>query len=224
MASRAKTVNDLMVDFGKTSPDARAKIDKKVGEITVDLLSQNEGRFKALEKTVSISILTSTREYRLPADFNTAKRTFFEVDDDGNFIAECSVLTKSEIHRRYNDGRYAGYRLCFIKHITDNTAGPGLYLVLAADAPGAKTWEFDYYREPAETDAEVIRNTKILKQGVKADLIEFNLRAADDMVIYLRMREGFKEDVEKYLTKTRVIPPRNVIILNTLMNVIADGK
>lgn len=223
MASPAKIVQDLMDEFGKTAPTVRARFESIVGEITVDLLSQNEGRFKDLEKSTSLSIVTTTRQYRLPADFNTVKHTFYEVNSDGEFVAECAIVPKADVHRRLEQGRYAGYRLAYIQELKSHADGPGKYLILAGDADEAMTFELDYYRIPLETDTSVIRNESILKRGVRSRLADMNPLVRIDLDIYERMKLGFKEDVRKHVTHLSIAPPRKAIKTNKYLHKIARG-
>jgi len=212
MSSKATIVQRLMDEFGKDSQAARQQIEQAVGEITVDLLSQNQGRFLGLEKTLSITINNTDTEYRLPADFNTAKKTFYEVNSDGDYIAECMCLSKSEVQNRMSEGAYSGYRLAYIRRNILGASGRGDYLVIA-DAPDeTKYFEFDYYREPTENDTDVIRNDHIVMTGARGLLPQFvdMDRAAYQTGIYSRMRDGFREHPEKRKTKRIMLPSKRI--------------
>ncbi len=223
MASTDVIVEELMREFGKSSSNIRMRIEEKVGDIVVDLLTQNDGRFKSLEKTQTISIVVGTKEYRLPVDFNTAKKTFYEVNSDGNIIEECSIVPKANIHRRKMEGRYAGYRIGRIQHFDSHEDGRGMYLVLADESPENTTFEFDYYRMPTKTDTDLIRSPDIIKTGVRKSFPEYNINANYDLEIYLRMKSGFKENPEKFNTTITINPSRRAGSHNRSMRDIGNG-
>lgn len=223
MASRASIVEGRMQAYGKSSAEARAKIDAKVGMITVDLLTQNQGRFTGLQKSQNISIVSGTRRYKLNADFNTARETFNELDSDGNPDSECRVINKAQLLKRLRQGRYSGVRLAWIEEDKDGADGPGKYLVLGADPTESTTYEFDYYRKPTENDTELISNTYILETGVDANMPEFDPQADYKLTIYLKMRDGFREDPELTQPNLHFTPCDRAIRHNKRMHDIGGG-
>lgn len=223
MASTAVIVNEIMAEFGKSDSHTAARIEQKVGDIVIDLLSQNKGRFKGLEKTQTISILEDEREYRLSPDFNTAKQTFYEVDDDGNFKNECMVVTKGDVHRRSSEGELINSRMGYIKFFDTHTSGRGIYLVLATDPGEATIYEFDYYRKPTRKDTDLIRTPETIKLGTRGSFPALNQKAEYDLAVYERRKQGFKESPEKYKPKMSIKPTRKTSRFNRSMRNIGKG-
>lgn len=225
MASRPVIVADMLREFGKDTPAAMAKIDQIVGDVTIDLLSQNEGRFKKLSRSATLTFVTDQIETILPADFNSIKQTFAEVDSEGKFIAECHVLAKAAVFRRLAEGRYAGYRLAHIEEQTDDVNGPGYYLVVA-DAPSeTKYFSLDYYRKPTGNDTDIITNVDAIKNGIRSRVGEWigKDQSSYYQEIYFRMRSGFAEEPEKTVTDIVTEPNRRVARHNQKMHNIGSG-
>lgn len=224
MPSKAAIASEIMVEFGKSDSQTAARVEQKVGDITIDLLSQNQGRFKGLEKTQSISIESGTSEYKLNTDFNSAKEQFYEVNSSGIVVAECTLTTSREINRRIVEGETVTHRMCFIKYYDSHDSGKGVYLVLAEEPTESATYEFEYYRKPTVEDTDIIRNTEIIKLGTRAGFPEFNPKAAYELGIYERRKEGFKEEPEKYNPKMVVKPSRRTSKFNRIMRTIGGGS
>jgi hypothetical protein len=212
-----------MEEFGKKSPDFRTRLELLAGNITVDLLSQNEGRFRGLDRTQLITAQSGDSRFRLNADFNTAKKTFFQVDSAGTFIAECALVSKAEIHRRIVEGRYSGYRLGYVVNDAEGEEEGLWYLVLAETPSDTTYYEFDYYRQPTSNDTHIIRNPEIIKQGIRSRLADINPNVQNDSITYERMRQGFIEDPEKYATNIDLLPPRRTMRHNAQMYDIGKG-
>lgn len=210
MATKAQIVQQLMAEFSKTSSSARGRTETIVGEITVDLLNQNESRFDALSKSYSINLVAGTTKYKLPTDFKTAKTTFYETDSDSNYKAKCLCLSKSEVFRRIDEGAYTGYRLAYIERDVDGPNGRGDYLVFADDPDETKYIYFEYYRHPTEDDTDIIRNTHILKTGCRGGLPDLVPGGPDRSsyysAIYERMKMSFR-DVSTKRTTARIMTP-----------------
>lgn len=223
MADTAQLVNELAREFGRADQKAKTQIESWIGEIVVDLLGQDEGRFKSLEKTETIVINTTDTEYILPADFNTAKKTFSEVDDDGNWIGDCAVVAKKRIHRQLKTGKYAGYRLGYIKQAATVGGTPGYYFVIQAPPTVAAIFDFDYYRMATALDADLIRNPRIIKMGVRGQAIEYNPKADYHEAIYISMKKGFRDAPERFLTRLELLPSRRVARRNRNMRRYGGG-
>ena len=223
MSTTTQIVDEVMRELGITGNINRTRVESACNETVVDLLSQNEGRFKGLEKSTTISITTGEKFYKLPVDFNAMKATFYEIDDDDEFIAQCAVVAKSEVIRRKSESRYAGERIAYVERRTDQAAGPGYYLVLADDPDDDTSFVLDYFRIPTQYDTDLIRNPTIVKRGVKGMVGVLNPLAHVDLEIYYRMRDGFKEEVRQLRTHIRTQPPRSAIRHNKKMRKIARG-
>lgn len=224
MASRAFIVDGLLRETGKTSPAVRADIDRKVGEITLELLSQNDGRFKGLEKTQVISVVADTQQYKLNADFFTAKKSFHEVDSDGNFVAKLSIVSKSELFNRKTEDAYAGIKLGYIEFLTSGPSGRGYYMHLGADPTDTATYHFDYYREPTTADTDIIRKIVILQHGVRASLPQYFENAEYEAGIYVRRLQGFKESPDINVTDAMITPNPRIAKHNQRMHKIGQGR
>lgn len=224
MASKPLLVSELMEEFGKKSPDFRARLELLAGNITVDLLSQNEGRFRGLDRSQLITAQSGDSRFRLNSDFNTAKKTFAQVDASRVFVAECAIVGKGEVHRRITEGRYSGHRLAYVVNDAEGEE-EGLWCLVLASAPSETTYyEFDYYRQATANDTHIIRNPEIIKAGIRSRLADLNPNVQNDVVIYERMKQGFVEDPEKYATNIDLLPPRRTMRHNAQMYDIGKGQ
>lgn len=206
MASRAEITADLLEEFGKSSDAARAKIDRWVGDITVDLLSQNEGRFKGLKIDYHITVSTSEKAYKLPANYNSAIKDFVQLDSNGDFVDKLMIVSETTLWERRNQGYYAGAKLAYIAYLPDGDDGPGWYLILGDEPGAAGTYRFSYYRKPTANDTNVIINTNIIKEGVRSKAAEYYPNWSVSAGTYARMRQGFKEHPERHGVAPKVYP------------------
>ncbi len=222
MASKEQVVNDILQELGKSSSELRERLFQLAGEITVDLLNENDGRFHGLSGTETISIVKGVRRYRLPAKFKTPKKVFCEVDSNGEILANCYVQQKATIRRKIGEGKILAYRLCYIDY-TKETTGPASYLILAASPPANTIYEFEYYRKATINDASCIENESILKTGIRGRLDPHtNPNQRTDLVVYYRMKEGFREPIES-MGEINTDLPGLTEERNALMNKIAKG-
>lgn len=168
MASNATIVKEMMDEFGKSSPEVQRRIQRVVDEVTIDILSNNEGRFRRLAKTATITVTSASKQYRLPHDFNTAKNYFNELDSDGEFVAERSIVSESMFYQRKGDADYTGSMWAMIETLQDHADGPGEYLILNALPDDTGYYKFPYYRKPVKNDTDIITNVRVVKSGVRA--------------------------------------------------------
>lgn len=223
MSSMAQIVNELMEEFGKTAPEVGARISQKVGEITIDLLSQNGSRFKGLEKTTTLTINTTDTSYALPANFCTAQPTFLELDSSGEFVRELEIVSQAEFYRRKSEARFTEHRLCFIEWRTETT-GRLAYLVLGTAPTTATTYKFFYWREAHAGDTDLIKNPAIVKKGVRAGLSDLNPNYMADLAAYNNMRVHFRENVMRTTTSgVQLKPSLRTQRHNLLMHKIGGG-
>jgi len=208
MASPARIVDGLMADCGKSSPEIRARIERKVGEIALEMLSQNEGRFYALAKNQEISIRAgTTREYLLDTDFFCTKPEFDIYDEDGDFLRVGYILSKAEIRDRRRADAPLGSNICYIEYQKDGVSGRGWYLILATNPTENMTYDFEFYREPTEKDVSAIKDIGMLKSGVRAGLPDlFEETAEVDAHKYLSRLEGFHEKISRTIPTVIMTP------------------
>lgn len=226
MASTSQIVNDLMDEIGKDSPDIAHALELTVGEVVVELLGQNEGRFSSLSKTETLSILTTQTRYILPADFNTAKVTSTEVDTDGTLKGIIYIMPKAEIQERLVRGGAAHARFCYVEFSEDgyNGDGRGYYLTLAKEVTENTTYEFEYYRKPVTTDVDLIRNPGSIKRGVRANSPKYFPENNDvNMAIYENVKKGFSDKPQRYATSILVTPSPQTSRRNVRMHRIGRG-
>lgn len=227
MATKSKITSDILAEIGKDSPVLRRKVETLVGDITVDLLNQNYGRFSRLEKTIDITLLSGDKYYKLPNDFNTVKKTFFQVDSMGEFIARCEIQAEVEVFANIADGEYTGIRLAYIKELDRDHAddGAGTYLIIASEPTETIYYRFTYYRMPTENDTDLIRSEKIIKTGVRAELPEYYEKAEYYSAIYEeKMKPNFKEGKSRRKTVNIIRPSRRIAAMNKRMYNIGQGK
>ena len=207
MASKSQIVGEMMDEFGKSSSSVRSRIDRVVGEITVDLLSQADGRFPELEEFQEITITTSDIAYKVNSDFNAAKTPMIEVNSSGTFLRKISIVGRTEYYNRQADPtRYPGYTYAMVKYDDDGDDGAGDYLTLGSVADETRYFQFPYYRKATVDDTDLIRNTTILKTGVRSMFPEFNINYANDGKAYDGMRRGFKPSPKKRITNIFMRP------------------
>jgi hypothetical protein len=223
MASTAQIVEDILVEIGKRGTAVRRKVETAVNDTVVDMLQQNDGRFRGLAKTQTINVLADTVEYKLNADFNTAKDTFAEYDSDDEFVARVFVLTKSEIHNRLAEGAPVHRLMSYIEFYESHTNGRGNYLILSQDPTTTHIYKFDYYREPTPEDTDIIRKTAILKHGIRGRLPDYYEQAEYESAIYLRMLQGFRESAERFVTDMIITPPARIGANNDLSHKVGSG-
>ena len=226
MASTSKVTNDIMQEIGKTSSALRMKIEGYVGDVTVDLLSQNAGRFTRLEKSLDISFAAGVKYYKLPANFNTIKNTFFQIDSDGDFIAKCEVRTKGEIYRNIADEEYSGIKAAYIQELNRDKGpdGAGLYLILASEPTEIVYYNIEYYRFPLTTDTDLIKNVKLLKNGVRAELPDYYDKAEIYSHIYENGKMKFRENKRRRKTVNILMPSKRAGAHNKRMHDIGGGR
>lgn len=226
MASKAHLVGLLLKESGKDSPTVQKEIEQKVGEITVELLQQNDGRFKGLLREQTITVAVGTSAYLLNPDFHTAMKTAHEVNSAGKVVRKLTVISRAEYISRLDEGAYAGELMAYIDFLEDGPQERGYYLIFGDTPTATAIYKFPYYREPTENDADVIRKFNIVKRGVRGSLPHlFPTTALLDAEIYLRHLEGFKERAEKFRTTAGIIVPApRVGAFNRRMNDIGQGK
>lgn len=222
--SPAAVVQMIMEEFGKKDADLQKRVAIAVGDVTIDLLSQNESRFRKLQKTYTITISAGTKAYILPSDFKTAQKKFIQVDSSGDFVAELEIVTERDILLRQSEDTEVSAKSAFIEYRADGTDGPGQYLVLGAEPTATGYYKFYYYRVPTAADTDIIDNVTILKTGVKARFPVNNPLAAQDLIVYEKMRSGFIETPETHTTQMVMRPSSRVSKHNRMMHDIGRGN
>lgn len=230
MASKAQIVDDIMLDIGKSTPKVREMIEQHVGDVTVELLSRQKGRFKSLEETETITLNTSYDHYKLPSDYGAASKTFVQVDDNDDYVRTLKIESEEAVYERMRKGEYAGVWIGWVKHLnTGPTArgysGRGWYLRLPTEPDDTGFYKFFYYREPTEEDTDLIRNQSIVKKGVMGRLSRsLNANAEQDAGIYENMKRGFKEDITRHQPQVKIHPNARIVRHNAMMHKIGKGR
>jgi hypothetical protein len=218
MASNAEITKELMAEFGQSSPLVAQRVERAVGEVTIDILSQNDCRFERLAKVSTISLLTTSKAYKIPGDFATIKGPMIQVDSSGDFIREIEVISQQEYYRRMADADYPGLWYAMIETKMDGASGPGDYLTLNDEPDATGTYKFFYYRKPQVTDTDLIINTRAVKEGVRAMFPEYNPDAGQSLVIYERMKSGIRESPATRVTQMALMPSKATQRLNRKMH------
>jgi len=216
-------VDRLISDSGKTGPEIQAKIERKVGEVALEMLQQSGGRFRTLSRTQEISINTTDLQYKLNSDFFTARTSCAEYDSSGNFVRLIYIVGKTEVLHTIENNAPAAANMCYIEFNHDGSDGRGNYLVLADEASTSCTYKFEYYREPTENDIDAIEEWSLLMRGVRASLPEFFTTAEVDAHIYLRKLGHYQEDIGRVLTDVRMVPDQRTSKRNRLSHKIGRG-
>ena len=223
MASTAQITEDLLIEIGRRGTAVTREVESAVRDTVVDLLEQAEGRFRGLEKTQTISIVSGTKEYKLNADFGTTKDSFAEYNSDGDFAGKVYIFTKSEVQNRLSESAPTSRRMGYIQFYESHASGRGSYLILSVEPTESVTFEFDYYRNPTPDDTDIIRNTSILKHGARGRLSKYFDDAEYNMGIFLRMRSGFRETPERVVTDMIITPSARTGTHNKLLHKAGAG-
>lgn len=222
MASPAKIVSDLMNEAGKMAPEIQIKMESIVGEVTVDLLSQNGSRFAGLEKSKTLTITTSATSFILPADFRTAQPSLIEQTSDEAFVRELDVFSEREYYRRRADAGFRQDRVCYLE-LKVVSGSKRWYLTIGASPSSTKYYKFFYWREAQANDTDLIPNETMVKHGVRSNFPELFPNFMASIAIYGNMREKFKEDVGRLSTNMRIRPSLRVERINRVMHKIGRG-
>lgn len=224
MSSKALLTSKLMNEFGKDSPDVRNRVDMAISEVVVDLLNQNQSRFRKLGKTEDLTLTPSDTRLKLPSNFKTVNDPFIQVDSDENFLNEVEVVTEREFYRRKGDSNYGGTNYAYIKYNAQGASGAGDYLIFDLAPSVTRYYKFFYFRFPDENDADFIENESIVKDGVRAQFPEF----VPDSLMYAQKYEGkkarFKENPETRSTIDIMKPSKMQQRRNRKMHSIARGE
>jgi hypothetical protein len=224
MASNSQLTQEIMDDIEKSSVQVRKKVQRLVGDITVDILSQNESRFTRLGKNYTLTYTSSDTAQRVPSDFASARPVSLIVNSDDEFVAEIEVVTENAFFQRKGDVNYTGSIYAYIENRTGDQ-GPGEYLVLNASPSATLYIKFMYYREPLRTDTDIITNTMAVKEGVKGSLTRDTYPDSEkSMAIYLRMKPGIKESPTARSTHMAISPNPPTKRLNQRMHDIGRGN
>ena len=224
MASNAEITTELMAEFNQSSPLVRQKVERAVGEVTIDILSENDCRFERLSKVQTISILTTSKSYKLPGDFATIKGSMIQVGSTGDFVREIEIISPQEYYRRLGDADYPGLYYAMIETKMDGASGPGDYLTLNDEPDEAGTYKFFYFRKPQVTDTDLIIKTRAIKEGVRAMFPEYNPDAGQSLVIYEKMKSGIKESPATRVTHMALMPSKRQQEVNRKMHRIGRGQ
>lgn len=226
MATAAEITQELMEEIGKMSPDVETSLLRAVEDVTVDLLSQNEGRFEGLRRRQEITIDSTKSQYRLNSDCNAVKSPCIRKNSSGTIVGEIDIITDDDYNYRVMEGttRYPANTFARTEYLENGSDGPGFYLVFSDELTDAGTLEVPYYRYAKETDTGLIRNTSIVKAGVRGRRPAYwpAVHYAE-MGAYLRMRSGFKESPGKKKTKARVLLSKKKRQFNRRQDRIARG-
>jgi hypothetical protein len=202
-------VEKLMGDLGKDSAQARSLIDKAVGDITKDLLSQDGGRFFGLEKYQDITISTTETRYILNKDFNTIRSKAVRLSSTQVFLGDFFVVSFDDFFERQADTSvYPGQYYGRIEKLDSGPSGAGMYLIIG-DVPDKTSYiRVFYFRKPTENDSDLIRNEFILETGAKSQLKSLNPDWELHLKIYFKMREGFREHIARQVNELSFKPSR----------------
>lgn len=222
MASPGLIVEEMMAEFGKSSGAVRRRVTLAVAEITIDILNQNESRFRKLEKESTITLVIGTDAYRLPADLRTIRPIFIQLDTDGNFAAEWEIVSTPEFYRRKGDTEYRGQNYAHIE--TRQSPTPGEYLVFDTAPTAAGSCKTFYYRRPLGGDTDIIENVAAIKEGVRTRFPKFVENAEIRIMTYEKMKSGIAESPETRTTGMVLKPSRRDQRINRLSWKIGRGQ
>lgn len=226
MASTLELIQALAQEFGKQSPEVLRDIEQKIGEITIDILSQNDCRFAGLRKSQTVTVTAGTTSYKINADFASLGRYPTIVDSNGDFVDKFTIVDEGEFVARADQGGYATKRFGRIEARDQGASGPGFYLELAEDWGETGYIKIPYYRKPTATDTELINNLACVKNGVRQFFGQFIGSEKADIAarVYLGQRSGIKESAARTTTGLFVKPPIRTQKHNLLMHKVGRGQ
>jgi hypothetical protein len=160
-----QAVMELAQEFDVTDPGVISEIQSHVQDVTVQILSQNDGRFSVLESDEVLTITANTEDFLLPPEFNTAQDNNYIVDANSAYIADFNLVTKKEHFRRLREGTYETSRHGFI--IAKDSPTPGLYLRLGTVWTEDGYIQLFYYRKATGWDTDLIKEPSLVKDGVR---------------------------------------------------------
>lgn len=226
MASQAYIVQRILDRLGKRSMEVERRVETEIESITVDLLSQNEGRFTALENEQSFTFAADDLKKILPANFNTAGE-LTEVDSDGLYVAECTLTTRKQVRRDLStSGAYVGYRKAYIDELpASSSQSAGNYLILAAAPNETKYLLLQYFRKPTGNDTDKIRNWTLIELGVLGRMpVSLWEQAQGYMVAYEQAKLGFTEETDKTAPNRVTLPNPVIVNHNVRQHYIGRGR
>lgn len=207
MAAGSEIVADLMEEIGKMSPDVETSLMEAVGDVTVDLLSQNEGRFEGLRRRQTITIDSSKTQYKLNSDCNRVKSPCLRYNSSGEPAGRIDIVNEEEYYYRLeNATQYPTNSFAKVERLEAGNDGPGYYLIFKDELTDVGTIQLFYYRYAKETDTDIIRNPEIVKTGVRSKRPQYwPATSREEMIIYFKMRSAFKENPQAKTTRDRVL-------------------
>lgn len=222
MSTNAEMTEIMMDDIGKSSLQVRKRVTAAVGETTVDLLSQNDGRFRRLAKFTTITLNTTDTVYKLPSDFHTVKN-IVEQNADGDFLRKIEIVSDTEFHGRAGNTDYGGQYYCYIEYRRTGASGPGEYLILSEVRTATAYYKFSYYRVPTANDTDIIPNDSVLKEGVRSKLGNLAADARNSLLVYTQNKPNIIESVEHVTTGLVIKPSKKSQARNRQMRKIGQG-
>lgn len=211
MASKSFILDSLLNECGKDSPQVREQMSQKIGEITLELLSQNRGKFFGLKKVTTLSITADTTQFKLPADYHTISIDSCEVNvTTGAYIQDVHVLEKSDIRERIRESAHYDCHYGYIEKLEAGPEGRGFYLTLAVASTQVRSFEIEYFRRPTENDTDVIVEYTLIQRGVRAQYPSLFKTAEVDRHIYVARLPRFVEKRQRNVTGSYVLPPKRI--------------
>ena len=222
MATVAALVEEIMLELGKDSIEIRTRVEAEIRNVVVDLLSANDGRFPRLETLFSFTLAASAVKQELPADFNTESSKFIETDDSGKKLREILCMPEADYYRR---GVYDADSP-EIAYITDDATTGSYWLNFTKASDEVRYIKFFYFRVCTSDDCTLIRNTSLIKRGVRGGLPDlFPLKSQVDLTIFTARSQDFSEGGPSELsTEITMRPPAHIERHNRQMRRIGRGN
>jgi hypothetical protein len=226
MASAEVLTEEIIAELGKDNPQIRSQVRTNIGDIAIDLLSQNEGEFSCLEKYEDIPLTVNNSEFLLTnGDFKRAKKKSILIDANGLYVGEIHLVSNNEFfNRQANSEQYPGTTYARIEYKENGADGSGNYLIFGTTYTTAATLRFSYYRQPTGSDVMSISNTSLIKVGVRMMMSNQKPEWANSGAIYYGLRQSFKENIEDRATELVLRPPKKKEAYNRMMHDIGRGE
>lgn len=172
-------------------------------EAAVDILSQRDGRFIELKRTMSIVGDGTTKAFELPQDFNSPYFLAL-LNDDGLMADFYRIVSLQTIVERRRLNRNIE-RMAYIDTAVGNSDRFDLVFPVAPSS--SVSFRFDYFRIPLGSDVALIKNEELPKKYMRGQFpLTVNPNARADLSVYLKMRKTYSNRALSFVKQRRVQP------------------
>jgi len=202
MSTRLQVTLELLNETGRQGQLVQEQVYTTVGDVTVDVLSQNDCRFRRLKKQTTLTFAAdSTTPVKVPADFKTISKNAHRVDAAGDFLARVEFVDETEFYERKGNSAYGGDIYFTVEERSD-----GEYVVINAGQTAITYIRMWYYRQPTPDDTDIITSPTIVKEGVRPRLPKLFPEHINGLPVYEAHKLHIKEHPGQRATSIAMKP------------------